>query len=98
MITASNDTYSGRTTVTIQGRFNFACYDEFHRLVGTAEPKSYFIDLRKVEYIDSAALGMLLLLRERVKEDRSRITLATGPGQPADVLKLANFASLFTLV
>lgn len=96
MINASNDT-SGRTTVTIHGRFNFACYDEFHRVVGAAEPSAYVIDLRKVDYIDSAALGMLLLLRERVKEDRARITLMTGAGQPADVLRLANFGNLFTM-
>jgi anti-anti-sigma factor len=96
MIDATKDT-SGCTTVTIRGRFNFACYDEFHRVIGPAEPTSYVIDLRNVDYIDSAALGMLLLLRERVKEDRGRIKLMAGAGQPSEVLKLANFATLFTM-
>jgi anti-anti-sigma factor len=88
---------SGRTTITIKGRFNFACYEEFHRVVGETVPPSYVVDLRSVDYIDSAALGMLLLLRERVKEERARVTLLTGAGQPAEVLRLANFGNLFSM-
>jgi HptB-dependent secretion and biofilm anti anti-sigma factor len=88
---------SGSTTITIRGKFNFACYDEFHRVVGRDVRTSYTVDLRDVEYLDSAALGMLLLLRERVKDDRQRVTILAGSGQPAEVLRLANFGTLFTL-
>lgn len=96
MIEASHSP-SGTTTITIRGKFNFACYDEFHRVVGREERASYTVDLSEVEYIDSAALGMLLLLRERVKDDQKRVIIVAGHGQPAEVLRLANFASLFTM-
>ena len=85
------------TTITIRGKFNFACYDEFHRAIGASARPSYTVDLSQVDYIDSAALGMLLLLRERVKDDRARVVLITGQGQPAEILRLARFDSLFTL-
>jgi anti-anti-sigma factor len=96
MIDAKTDV-SSRTTVTIRGKFNFACYDEFQRVIGSQTSTHYTVDLSAVEYIDSAALGMLLLLRERVGEDRNRVVLKTGKGQPAEVLKLANFGTLFTM-
>jgi len=88
---------SGSTTITIHGKFNFACYDEFHRVVGREARASYTVDLTNVQYLDSAALGMLLLLRERVKDDRHRVTIIAGAGQPAEILRLANFGTLFTL-
>lgn len=87
----------GQTTVVVLGRFTFSCYEEFQRVVGTQVPTSYVVDLRSTDYVDSAALGMLLQLRERVGEVREKVTLLAGSGQPAQVLKLANFASLFLI-
>lgn len=96
MIEARHDA-AGRTTITIRGKFNFACYEEFHRVVGREPRNAYTIDLSDVDYIDSAALGMLLLLRERVNEDKQRVVIITGVGQPSEILRLANFSHLFTL-
>lgn len=94
MISATRS--GGNVTLTIRGKFNFSCYQEFHAEVGRDVAEQYFVDMRDVSYIDSAALGMLLLLRERVGEDSKRVTLQIGAGQPKDVLGLANFGSLFT--
>jgi len=96
MIEARTDA-GGRTTIVVHGKFNFACYEEFQRVVGAEARPAYTIDLSHVTYIDSAALGMLLLLRERVNEDPKRVAIIGGTGQPADVLRLANFSSLFTM-
>ncbi len=87
----------GGITLTIMGSFNFGRFDEFHRAIGDKPAPRYTVDLRQTEYIDSAALGMLLLLRERVSEDPAKVVLQVGEGQPGDVLRLANFGSLFTM-
>jgi anti-anti-sigma factor len=88
----------GTMTLRITGRFNFSCYREFHDKVAKAQANRFVVDLSKVEYMDSSALGMLLLLREKVKEDASRVQIVSGAGQPHEVLRLANFQRLFTVV
>ena len=88
----------GGLVLAIDGQFNFGRYDEFHRAIGDGPAPRYIVDLRQTEYIDSAALGMLLLLRERVMEDPRKVTLKVKAGQPSDVLRLANFGTLFTIV
>jgi len=52
------------------------------------------VDFTSTTYIDSAALGMLLLLRDRVGDAR-QIRLANCKGQPDQVLRIANFHKLF---
>jgi anti-anti-sigma regulatory factor len=95
MIEATNT--GGTVTITVTGKFNFACYQDFHRVIGVPTPSAFVIDLRKTTYVDSAALGMMLLLRERVGDDAKRVTIQVGAGQPREVLTLANFSTLFTL-
>ncbi len=85
--------------ISIQGRFDFSCFREFRQLMDTTGPQDAFIvDLKDATYVDSSALGMLLLLREKVNEDRRRLRVVNASGQPRDVLALANFAQLMELL
>jgi anti-anti-sigma factor len=84
-------------TLRISGKFNFSCYKEFQDAVAGPAPTRYVVDLSKADYIDSSALGMLLLLREKVGDDAGRVVIRSGVGQPSEVLKLANFQRLFTV-
>ena len=53
------------------------------------------IDLGKVDYMDSAALGMLLLLQERA--DSRQITLVNASGVVSQLLDVANFGRVFNI-
>jgi len=50
-----------------------------------------------VKYIDSSAMGMLLLLKERAKGASKSITLLNCKGAVAQVFELSNFRRLFTI-
>lgn len=51
--------------ISVRGRFDFTIANEFRNCYRNDEPKEkYIIDLAGVEFIDSAAIGMILLLRE----------------------------------
>ncbi|MET0594995.1 MAG: STAS domain-containing protein, partial [Polyangiaceae bacterium] len=84
-------------TISVEGRFDFHCHDEFRKVYesdGPGDVTDYLVDLRQTDYIDSSALGMLLLLREAVSgTDRVRIVNC----QPAvrRILEIANFNHLF---
>jgi HptB-dependent secretion and biofilm anti anti-sigma factor len=97
MIESTKQT-DGSVTLRIKGRFNFTCYKQFNDAVaGPAAPR-YVVDLSGAEYMDSSALGMLLLLRDKVGQDAKRVQIVSGGGQPHDVLQLANFHRLFNVV
>ena len=88
----------GSLTLKVKGRFNFSCYKQFNDAVAGPAPARYVVDLSSAEYMDSSALGMLLLLRDKVGQDTSRVKIVAGGGQPNEVLKLANFHKLFNVV
>ena len=91
-VTDQNDT----VTLRISGRFDFRLIKDFQQLL-SKEPRLWVVDFTSVEYVDSSALGMLLLLRERVHGDMQRVHLRGLQGQPRDVLHMAKFDRMFKL-
>lgn len=78
-------------------RFDFSCHGKFREASAQVGPGSeVVIDLGETTYMDSAALGMLIVLGEKVGGTK-RVRLANASGQPRDVLKLANFQNLFLI-
>ena len=84
--------------VTIEGKFDFSCHAAFRRSF-TEAPKgaSFVVDLGRVTYMDSAALGMLLLLRDKAASAPMRVELRNSRGQPREVLNIADFGRIFRL-
>jgi len=91
--TSTNE--QGACVISIAGRFDFSSHPEFRGAFTALTPGvSVVVDFSATTYIDSAALGMLLLLRDRVGDAR-HIQLANCKGQPDQVLRIANFHKLF---
>ena len=84
-------------TITISGRFDFDLHQEFRQAFEHAEDEdaSYVIDLAQAEYMDSSALGMLLLLRERAGGDRADISIVNCSPAINKILTISNFHKLF---
>ena len=92
---------NGDGVVHMHGRFDFNTHRAFKeacdQLLQDGEISRIDINLAGVEYLDSSALGMLLVLRERVSEKGKALTLV-GPGpMVSQVLDIANFGKLFTI-
>ncbi len=58
---------------------------------------SYVVDLRDTHYLDSSALGMLLLLRDHAGGDRSQVRLINCSADVFKILAISNFSKLFQL-
>ena len=52
-------------TIAVSGRFDFSAHKDFRRSYEDCEKdlKQFTVDLKEATYLDSSALGMLLLLR-----------------------------------
>jgi HptB-dependent secretion and biofilm anti anti-sigma factor len=86
------------TTIKIKGRFDFSCHSSFREAYSKAPAGCEFvIDMEEASYMDSAALGMLLLLREHVQQSGGRVSIQNCRGQTYDVLQIANFHRLFKI-
>ena len=84
-------------TIHVSGRFDFNCHREFRQAYEGAKGEftDYVVDLEATEHLDSAALGMLLLLRDWAGTATVRISSC----RPAvrKILQIANFGTLFAI-
>ena len=90
----------GRAHIRLQGRFDFNAHREFREAIDTvlAGPATVVaVDFAGVEYLDSSALGMLLMLRDRAKSAAREVTLANCRGAVKQILDIANFGKLFKI-
>ncbi|MEY4577817.1 MAG: hypothetical protein RL701_2520 [Pseudomonadota bacterium] len=86
------------TIIKINGRFDFSCHNDFREAYAAAPSGTEFVvDMGGTSYMDSAALGMLLLLREHVQQQGGRVSITNCRGQTYDVLQIANFHRLFKI-
>ena len=91
----------GGKEVAISGRMTFADHKIMRDIIAKfSEPgfNKVTFDLSKVDFIDSAALGMLLLARETALSRQSHVTLKGARDQVKRIMTVAKFDTLFTLV
>lgn len=90
-----------QATLTLNGRFDFNVHRDFKEaymsLLNDAVVQTLSINLSGVEYLDSSALGMLLMLRERVLAANKQIALTNPNETVMKILDIANFKKLFTI-
>ena len=86
-------------TISITGRFDITAYQEFGQAYKDklGSVSKTVIDMAEVEYIDSSALGMLLMLRERSGADSAQIDIVNCSPSVKNVFKTANFDKLFNI-
>lgn len=86
-------------TVTIDGRFDFTLYRVFREAYTSYKDPAttYVLDLARVDYMDSSALGMLLQLREHAGGEAARVRIINCRPSLARILKIANFQRLFAI-
>jgi anti-anti-sigma factor len=57
-----------------------------------------YVDLKDATYLDSSALGMLLLLRDHAGGDSSQVKIVNCNADVKKILTISNFEQLFTIV
>jgi HptB-dependent secretion and biofilm anti anti-sigma factor len=90
------------TIIQLHGKFTFESHKDFRLAADQAlarqETRCLILDMREVEYLDSAALGMLLLLKEKAESAAKTIQIKNPQGIAQQVLEVANFHKLFTIL
>ena len=88
-----------KVTISISGKFDFQLYDEFRGAYSDTAGAGvqYVVDLSAADYLDSSALGMLLLLREHAGGESSKVDIVNTSADVKKILDVANFGKLFNI-
>lgn len=91
----------GKAVMKLSGRFDFNTHRDFREgfeaILKNADVRSLDLDFSDVDYMDSSALGMLLLLNERAMARNISLSLVGCAGVVKQILDIANFGKLFTI-
>lgn len=86
-------------TIAVQGRFDFSAHQDFRKAYESVStlPQRYRVDMREATYLDSSALGMLLLLRDYAGGDGADISIVNCNDDVKKILTISNFDQLFNI-
>ena len=93
------DSSGKELTIKVDGRFDFSAHQEFrdaYESIST-DVNNYVVDLSSTSYLDSSALGMLLLLRDHAGGDNANIKITKCNDDVKKILTISNFEQLFTI-
>lgn len=85
--------------IRISGRFDFSAHQAFRDAYESLgeQPERYRVDMRETSYLDSSALGMLLLLRDHAGGDSADVQIVNCNNDVRKILTISNFEQLFAI-
>jgi len=85
--------------IGIQGRFDFGSHHDFRETYDKTDSsvKEFHVDMAKTTYLDSSALGMLLLLRDHAGSD-TVIKIINCNADVYKIFEISNFDQMFDII
>jgi anti-anti-sigma factor len=98
-----NSTNAGaKEIINLSGIFDYKDLrnfkDAYETALNRADVTTLDIDMSELKYIDSTALGMLMLLRQRAGAVGKKVVLKHPNQDVREVLDIGNLGQLFTIV
>ena len=93
-------TSGSKLTINTPERFDFGSHKEFRSAVDAINASNInhaCIDMRMTGYVDSSALGMLLMLKNKMGNSKEAVSLINTRPEVKKILDIANFGQLFSL-
>lgn len=91
----------GTATFSLRGRFDFSQYSMFkeeqNRVMLQPDIRHIVLDFSGLDYLDSAALGILLVLLDHAKERNQTVTIRNATGVVREILDVAHFDRMFAI-
>ena len=92
--------HQGTYDITFSGKFTFSDHAAFRDVlqhISENGTQQITLHMQAVEFVDSAALGMLLLALDESQKHRKRLVISGASGQVKKMFDMAKFNTLFAL-
>ncbi|MBL4743208.1 MAG: STAS domain-containing protein [Cycloclasticus sp.] len=99
-MSVTSSIHGTKLTINIQGRFDFSSHKDFRAAIDSISSNNInhtTVDMCTTEYVDSSALGMLLMLKNKMGDNKAAISIINAKHEVKKILEIANFGQLFTL-
>ena len=86
--------------LSLVGKFTFSdskAFNDVLREISSNSYKQVIIDLKLVDFIDSAALGILLLTRDKCDKSNTDLIVRNPKGQVRQMFDISRFSDLFDI-
>ncbi|RHW77093.1 STAS domain-containing protein [Colwellia sp. RSH04] len=92
-------TEENKVIISVDDRFDFSLHQQFRDSYSEINNKGqeYILDLSNTKYMDSSALGMILLLKDHVEMNASTLTISNPSDTVSKILEIAQFHRLMTI-
>jgi HptB-dependent secretion and biofilm anti anti-sigma factor len=91
---------AGRTVLHVSGDMTVSDRGEFDVLLSrvfNSGNRNVLVDMKGLDYMDSAGLGMLLMIHKKAEEQGAKVTIKNPEGEVKEMLDLARFDILFAI-
>lgn len=86
----------GTVTISIEGMFDLSLQGDFRKAYeGDHKNTKYVIDLRKTNYMDSSAFGMLLVFKDYVGGENAVIRIVNASDDLKKTFSMLQFDRIF---
>ncbi len=86
----------------LPSRFDYSYHRQFSELytplVEISKCIEIILDFSQVEYLDSSALGMMVLLQKRASGQGKKVKIKGARGATDEILKMANMQKIFEFI
>ncbi|USD67478.1 STAS domain-containing protein [Vibrio sp. SCSIO 43136] len=96
-VNAEVDTNQRKVVISVEGAFGFNLVHEFRQSYYEQKGYSFTVDFRKVDYIDSAGLGMLLNMHKYLGQKDGDIAITNSMPQVKKILLISRFDKKFSI-
>ncbi len=100
-MTITEEMQNHTVTLKLEGSFTYTqrkLFQETLKTVGTKNVEHVIIDLAQVPFLDSAALGLLMITHRQLVADKRRLSLAHPQATVRQIIELANLHKTIPLV
>lgn len=85
----------------LRGQFTFGDNNKIRDIITAmteSNCKHFTVDVAELVFVDSAALGMLLLMSDEARKAKVEMSLNGASGQVKKMLQLSNFDQIFPVI
>lgn len=89
---------SETATIRLPDRFDYAYHrqfsDSYQHYLGNDAISEVVLDFSQVGYLDSSALGMIVLLQKKCSGEGKKVKIKAARGTTLEILKMANMQNI----